>query len=264
MSIQVSDLLSNVKRLDTRKPEHLVLAEKTVISFDLRRFSMHDSHETRAILTSGILPILQRRKFSPKKCALSRGNLMIRVVIIVLVAAGFFITGDIPSVITGLKTGLVAVQGHAQNVFSPADWKMSLDFGEKEQRQRLNKDVSAEVTESVTPSWERLPSEATRSIDAKDLVAGSRLVLWLVRKNSVSATQVDVIDPETGEVLLTPTDSPARSPKRGRIDMNALREGGEVSVNYNHRSHFSNSATLTHNETLGAVLGIEHSRSNQE
>jgi len=156
---------------------------------------MHDSHETRAILTSGILPILQRRKFSPKKCALSRGNLMIRVVIIVLVAAGFFITGDIPSVITGLKTGLVAVQGHAQNVFSPADWKMSLDFGEKEQRQRLNKDVSAEVTESVTPSWERLPSEATRSIDAKDLVAGSRLVLWLVRKNSVSATQVDVIDP---------------------------------------------------------------------
>ena len=189
---------------------------------------------------------------------------MIRVVIIVLIAAGFFITGDIPSVITGLKSGLVAVQSQAQNVFSPADWKISSDFSEQEQQHDVKNDVSAEARESLMPSWERLPPEATRSIDVKDLVAGSRLVLWLVRKNSISATQVDVIDPETGEVLLTPTDTSASSPKRGRIDMNTLKEGGEVSVNYNHRTHFSNSATVPQNEILGAVLGIEHSLSEQE
>ena len=188
---------------------------------------------------------------------------MIRVVIIVLVAAGFFITGDIPSVITGLKSGLVAVQSQAKNIFSPADCQISLDFSEQEQQHDL-KNVSAEARDSMTPSWERLPPEATRSIDVEDLVAGSRLVLWLVRKNSISATQVDVIDPMTGEVLLTPTDTPASSPKRGRIDMKTLKEGGEVSVNYNHRTHFSNSATVPQDELLGAVLGIEHSLSQQE
>ena len=34
-----------------------MLAEKTMISFDLRRFSIRDLHETRAILTLEILPI---------------------------------------------------------------------------------------------------------------------------------------------------------------------------------------------------------------
>jgi len=188
---------------------------------------------------------------------------MVRVVLIVLVAAGFFITGDIPSVVTGCKNALVAVQNKTQEVFSSAESKISLGFGEQEQQYRFNNDVSAGVRDSVTPSWERLPPEATRSIDQGQLVAGSRLVLWLVRKNTVSSTQVDVIDPQTGEVLLTPTDIPSCAPKRGRIDMNALREGGEVSVRYSHSQppHFSDSDTVTQQEGLGAVLGIEHSRS---
>ena len=188
---------------------------------------------------------------------------MVRVVLIVLVAAGFFITGDIPSVVTGCKNGLVAVQNKTQEVFSSAESKISLGFGEQEQQYRFNNDVSAGVRDSVTPSWERLPPEATRSIDQGQLVAGSRLVLWLVRKNTISSTQVDVIDPQTGEVLLTPTDIPSSAPKRGRIDMNALREGGEVLVRYNHNQplRFSDSATVTQQEGLGAVLGIEHSRS---
>ena len=143
---------------------------------------------------------------------------------------------------------------------------MSSGRGEQEQQHVLNKDVPAEIRGSVTPSWEGLPPEAMRSIDQRELVAGSRLVLWLVRKNTVSATQVDVIDPQTGEVLLTPTDIPSCAPKRGRIDMNALREGGEVSVRYSHSQppHFSDSDTVTQQEGLGAVLGIEHSRSKQE
>ena len=191
---------------------------------------------------------------------------MVRVVLIVLVAAGFFITGDIPSVVTECKNGLVAVQNKTQEVFSSAESKISLGFDEQEQQYRFNNDVSAGVRDSVTPSWERLPPEATRSIDQRQLVAGSRLVLWLVRKNTISSTQVDVIDPQTGEVLLTPTDIPSCAPKRGRIDMNALREGGEVSVRYSHSQppHFSDSATVAHREALGAVLGIEHSRSKQE
>ena len=191
---------------------------------------------------------------------------MVRVVLIVLVAAGFFITGDIPSVVTGCKNALVAVQNKTQEVFSSAESKISLGFGEQEQQHRLNNDVSAGVRDSVTPSWERLPPEATRSIDQGQLVAGSRLVLWLVRKNTVSSTQVDVIDPQTGEVLLTPTDIPSCAPKRGRIDMNALREGGEVSVRYSHSQppHFGDPTTAVHREGLGAVLGIEHSRSKQE
>ena len=201
-----------------------------------------------------------------QKGVLSRGKLMVRTVLTVLVVAGFFMTGDIPSVITGCQQGLVAVQNHAQSMCSPTESKMSSGRGEQEEQHRLDKDLTAGIRSSLTPSWEQLPPETIRSIDQKDLVAGSRLVLWLVRKNRVSATQVDFIDPQTGEVLLTPTDTPSCSPKRARIDMDALREGGEVSVRYNHsqQSHLRNSATVPQHEPLGAVLGIEHSRSEQK
>jgi hypothetical protein len=200
-----------------------------------------------------------------QKGVFSRGKLMVRAVLTVLVVAGFFITGDIPSVITGCQQGLVAVQNHAQSMCIPTESKMSSGRAEQEQQHRLDKDLTAGIRGSVTPSWEQLPPETIRSIDQKDLVAGSRLVLWLVRKNMVSATQVDFIDPQTGEVLLTPTDTPSCSPKRGRIDMDALREGGEVSVRYNHnqQSHLRNSANVPQHEPLGSVLGIEHSRSKQ-
>ena len=200
-----------------------------------------------------------------QKGVFSRGKLMVRTVLTVLVVAGFFITGDIPSVITGCQQGLVAVQNHAQSMCTPTESKMSSGRAEQEQHYCLDKDLTAGSRGSVTPSWEQLPPETMRSIDQKDLAAGSRLVLWLVRKNMVSATQVDFIDPRTGEVLLTPTDAPSCSPKRGRIDMDALREGGEVSVRYNHsqQSHLRNSATVPQHEPLGAVLGIEHSRSKQ-
>jgi len=196
----------------------------------------------------------------------SRGKLMVRVVLTVLVVAGFFITGDIPSVITGCQQGLEAVQNHAQSMCSPMESKISSGRGEQEQQHVLNKDLPAGIRGSVTPSWEGIPPEAMRSIDQRELVAGSRLVLWLVRKNMVSATRVDVINPQTGEVLLTPTDTLSGSPKRGRIDMNALREGGEVSVRYNHNQqlHLKDSATIAQHERLGAVLGIEHSRSEQD
>ena len=196
----------------------------------------------------------------------SRGKLMVRAVLIVLVITGFFITGDIPSVITGCQQGLEAVQNHAQSMCCPMESKMSSGPGEQEQQHVLNKDLPAGIRGSVTPSWEGIPPEAMRSIDQKELVAGSRLVLWLVRKNMVSATRVDVIDPQTGEVLLTPTDTPSGSPKRGRIDMSALREGGEVSVRYSHKQqpHFRDPATVAQHESLGAVLGIEHSRSEQD
>ena len=201
-----------------------------------------------------------------QKGVFSRGKLMVRTVLTVLVVAGFFITGDIPSVITGCQQGLVAVQNHAQSMCIPTESKMSSGRAEQEQHYCLDKDLTTGSRGSVTPSWEQLPPETMRSIDQKDLAAGSRLVLWLVRKNMVSATQVDFIDPQTGEVLLTPTDTPSCSPKRGRIDMDALREGGEVSVRYNHsqQSHLRNSATVPQHEPLGAVLGIEHSRSEQK
>ncbi len=191
---------------------------------------------------------------------------MVRVVLTVLVVAGFFITGDIPSVITGCQQGLEAVQNHAQSMCSPMESKISSGRGEQEQQHVLNTELPAGIRGSVTPSWEGIPPEAMRSIDQRELVAGSRLVLWLVRKNMVSATRVDVIDPQTGEVLLTPTDTPSGSPKRGRIDINALREGGEVSVRYNHNQqlHLKDSATIAQHERLGAVLGIEHSRSEQD
>ena len=109
---------------------------------------------------------------------------MVRAVLIMLVVAGFFITGDIPSVITGCQQGLEAVQNHAQSMCSPMEPKMTSGRGKQEQHHVLNKDLPAGIRDSVTPSWEGIPPEAMRSIDQRKLVAGSRLVLWLVRKNT--------------------------------------------------------------------------------
>ena len=196
-----------------------------------------------------------------RKSVLFRGKLMVRVVLTVLVAAGFFITGDIPAVVGGCQQGWMAAQDRALSLWSPKESKTAIGPDGQEQQNSHKNDLSKGMEYAVTRSEEHLPPEATRSIDQRELVAGSRLVLWLVQKDTVSATQVDVINPQTGEVLLTPRDNISCSPKRGCIEMNALREGGEISVRYTHneQSHYRNSATFSQHETLGAVLGIEHS-----
>ena len=47
--------------------------------------------------------------------------------------------------------------------------------------------------------------------------------------------------------------------------MNALQEGSEISARYTHneQSHYRKSATAAQHETLGVVLGIQHSRAEQ-
>jgi hypothetical protein len=94
----------------------------------------------------------------------------------------------------------------------------------------FNHGLSTHGTSAVVPPRDQLPTDATRSVNLKELVAGSRLVLWLVKKNGVQTTQLDVLNPLTGEVLLTHADTPARPPKRGRMNMSTLREGNEVSL----------------------------------
>ena len=189
---------------------------------------------------------------------------MVRVVLTVLVAAGFFITGDIPAVVSGCQQGWIAARNHALIFWSPKESNMEVGLDGQERQNSHKHDLSERMECAVTPFEERLPPEAARSIDRRELVAGSRLVLWLVQKDTVSVTQFDVINPQTGEVLLTPLENSC-SPRRGRIDMNALQEGSEISVHYNHseQSHYRKSAGVAHHECLGAVLGIEHSRAGQ-
>ena len=200
-----------------------------------------------------------------RKSVLFRGKLMVRVVLTVLVAAGFFITGDIPAVVSGCQQGWMAAQDRALSLWSPKESKTVFGPDGQEQQNSHKNDLSKGMEYAVTPSEERLPPEVARSIDQRELVAGSRLVLWLGQKDTVSVTQVDVIDPQSGEVLLTPPGNSSCSPKRGRIDMNALREGSEISVRYTHneQSHYRKSAPVAQHETLGAVLGIKHSRTGQ-
>ena len=201
----------------------------------------------------------------PRKSVLFWGKLMVRVVLTVLVAAGFFITGDIPAVVSGCQQGWLAAQDRALSLWSPKESKTAVGPEGQGQQNSHKNDLSKGMEYAVKPSEERLPPEVARSIDQRELVAGSRLVLWLVQKDTVSVTQVDVIDPQSGEVLLTPPGNSSCSPKRGRIDMNALQEGSEISVRYTHneQSHYRKSTTATQHETLGAVLGIEHSCAGQ-
>ena len=43
---------------------------------------------------------------------------MIRVVLIVLVAAGFIVTGDIPTLVTGCQCGFLAIQNRAMGILN--------------------------------------------------------------------------------------------------------------------------------------------------
>jgi len=187
---------------------------------------------------------------------------MVRVVLVVLVAAGFFVTGDIPTLMTGCQSGFLAVQNRVRSVVRWEKAGKSYGLNGQGDKDPFNHGLSTHGTSAVVPPRDQLPTDATRSVNLKELVAGSRLVLWLVKKNGVHATQLDVLNPETGEVLLTPTDSPVRPPKRGRINTTALREGDKVSLQYKQRSQFDIEST-EHYEALGAILAIERPRLDQ-
>ena len=178
---------------------------------------------------------------------------MVRVVLCVLVAAGFFVTGDIPTLVTGCQYGFLAVQNQVRSIVSSENVEKTTGFNNQEDKDQFNHGSPTQGTSTVIPPRDQVPPNATRSVNLKELVAGSRLVLWLVKKNGVHATQLDVLNPVTGEVLVTPTDASVQAPKRGRINTTALREGDEVLLQYKQRSQFDTESV----EPLGAILAIE-------
>jgi hypothetical protein len=188
---------------------------------------------------------------------------MIRVVLIVLVAAGFIVTGDIPTLVTGCQCGFLAIQNRAMGILNSEKVKILPGGKDKQNKDHLKFGSCTPGTSVGIPDRDKFPTDATRSVNLKELVAGSRLVLWLVKKNGVQTTQLDVLNPLTGEVLLTHADAPARPPKRGRMNTSTLREGNEVSLQYKQRSQFD-AGFSEQSESLGAILAIEKPRLNQE
>ncbi|MBT6918612.1 MAG: hypothetical protein HN985_02720 [Planctomycetaceae bacterium] len=181
---------------------------------------------------------------------------MVRVVLFVLVAAGFFVTGDIPTLLTGCQCGFLAVQNQVQSIVRSKNVEEISGVNNQEEKDQFNHGSSSQGTSTGVLHRDQFPPNVTRSVNLKELVAGSRLVLWLVKKNGVHATQLDVLNPVTGEVLVTPTDASAQAPKRGHINTTALREGGEVSLQYKQQSEFN----IKSAEPLGAILAIERPR----
>ena len=181
---------------------------------------------------------------------------MVRVVLFVLVAAGFFVTGDIPTLVTGCQCGFLAVQNQVQSIVRSENVQDTSGFNNQEEKNQFNHGSCTQGASTVIPPRDQVPPNTTRSVNLKELVAGSRLVLWLVKKNGVHATQLDVLNPATGDVLVTPTDASVQAPKRGRINTTALREGDEVLLQYKQRSQLN----IESSEPLGAILAIERPR----
>ena len=181
---------------------------------------------------------------------------MVRVVLFVLVAAGFCVTGDIPTLVTGCQRGFLAVQNQVQSIVRSENVQDTSGFNNQEEKNQFNHGSMTQGASTVIPPRDQVPPNTTRSVNLKELVAGSRLVLWLVKKNGVHATQLDVLNPATGDVLVTPTDASVQAPKRGRINTTALREGDEVLLQYKQRSQLN----IESSEPLGAILAIERPR----
>ena len=186
MSIKnsASIVMCNEMSSDTGNPAHLVLAEKC------HRFFKDDPFHSRIIENtcntclggtrippSGILWILLSCKFSREKCVFKRGKLMIRVVLIVLVAAGFIVTGDIPTLVTGWQGRFLAIQNSAMGILNSEKVKILPGGKDQQNKDHLNfgsctPDASAGVLDR-----EKFPPDATRSVNLKELEAGRRLVL---------------------------------------------------------------------------------------
>jgi len=125
---------------------------------------------------------------------------MARIAIVTVVFAGFFVTGDISSVIRGGRQAVSVAAAWPENINR---WLSAT---------KPQKTTSAASHESApTPAEPKrqppnIPVAAASSVQISDLAPGDRLLVWCGgdRPNAtIELLAVDLIDPARGEALLS-------------------------------------------------------------
>jgi hypothetical protein len=125
---------------------------------------------------------------------------MARIAVVAIVLAGFFVTGDIPSVIQGGRqaVSVIAVWPEHHNSWLSATKSPATTFG-----------ASRELAPTPAKPKRRLPNipaGASSFARISDLASGDRLLIWCGDDgpdSTIELLAVDLIDPTRGEALLS-------------------------------------------------------------
>lgn len=140
--------------------------------------------------------------FSEKNAPSVANVFMARIAVVAIVLTGFFVTGDIPSVIQGGRQAMTAVAAWPDNVNS---WLRAAKSPEPETilaTSRASTPPAAEL-QRQPPS---IPAAATSFARISDLSPGDRLLIWCGGdgpNSTIELLAVDLIDPAQGEALIS-------------------------------------------------------------
>lgn len=130
---------------------------------------------------------------------------MARIVIVAIVIAGFFVTGDIASVLQGGRQAVNTVAGWPQQI---TNWLLSGNEVAEPAPAARPVPTAPPVAVPATPRPQppSIPAAATTSARLSELSPGDRLLVWCCDAGPGSTLEllaVDLIDPVRGEALLS-------------------------------------------------------------
>ena len=161
---------------------------------------------------------------------------MARIFAVSIVLAGFFVTGDIPTIIRGgtaavtETTGLVTSFGGWCGQFATVRWDAS-DLPSKNETGR-----SSASPEAPRMNQAEIPADAVRSITLNQLTAGDRLLVWCGNQGGQCRYEllaIDIIDQTSGEVLLSrhlAANTDSTQPQRVQLQNHTVQGGQMVSI----------------------------------
>lgn len=185
---------------------------------------------------------------------------MARLAIIAIVIAGFFLTGDVSSLVQGgrrLVRGIAGWLTSCQSLtFIHADSHEPLSAGEAWSGETVAAAPAAVQAGAAQPAARidpsarpqstdlRIPGTATNRVRVSDLRTGDRLVLWCGNRGAAGGLEtlaIDLINPARGEALLTRqlvaaanlnelATAGGQTPQRVVLETPAIESGTAVSL----------------------------------
>jgi hypothetical protein len=138
--------------------------------------------------------------FSSKKPPSEAKVFMARIAVVAIVFAGFFVTGDIPSVIRGGQQAVNVIAAWPAQISSWLSATKSPETSSGASRK------SAPTPAEPKRQLPDIPASATSSARVSDLASGDRLLIWCgddSPDSTIELLAVDLIDPARGEALLS-------------------------------------------------------------
>ena len=195
--------------------------------------------------------------------------MMARMCVVLIVLAGFFVTGDISAVIRG---GTAAVTDATELTATLSGWcgqftglpSIAADRSWDGQTGEQAGDRSA-LPEPPRMNQVEIPADAVRSVTLDDLLTGDRLLVWCriqtgQYRNELLA--IDIIDQARGEVLLSRhlrSTGHAAQPQRVQLQARTVQSGQMLTIRPVHGSPIfrQGQEPSSGSDVVGPVIAIK-------